>query len=154
MRIKQIKKVSENLNKRGRIKGKNKKETKMLKDACMHHVYKRNGKLKPIVFRNEDYLICRGCAKRIIPKVFSMEDIKDRYHAWDEVVQNGKYVAAATNAGQEAANILCEAATVDRLTVKTMKKLNKVANKQNQIKRKKKQGSNSSKYYGSWRHKK
>ena len=46
------------LTKKGRLKGKNKKETKALKNACMHHKINRKGKLKPAYFIQDNDCTC------------------------------------------------------------------------------------------------
>ena len=38
--------ITENLSKKGEIKGRNKRQTKVLRGACMHHVINRKGKVK------------------------------------------------------------------------------------------------------------
>ena len=38
--------VTKSINKKGKLKGRNKKETKMLKGMCTHHKINKNGKVK------------------------------------------------------------------------------------------------------------
>ena len=45
-------KITDSLNKRGEIKGRNKKETKNLKAMCMHHKYTKKGKLRPEIIND------------------------------------------------------------------------------------------------------
>ena len=67
--------VTKNLNKKGRIKGKNKKETKALKGMCVHHKLNNKGRIKPtLVGASKGYCYCSLCGARVPTKFFQIED--------------------------------------------------------------------------------
>lgn len=143
--------VSKSLNKKGRIKGKNKKETKALKGACPHHKINRKGRVKPTVYVQDKDCICELCGKRFPAKFFSNEKVDEIVDDFEEFNNQAKYLATAVNQNSEICDFFSEVGVRIVGIKKKYKKVRNVAKKQSDIKkRKKKNRYQGSSQYGSW----
>ena len=139
------------LNKHGELKGKNKKETKVIKDTCMHHKVGKKGKLKSRVNVNDQTAHCTMCDHEFPATLYSKEErsrIVDEY--WG-LVDNTKYMATSIGAGEDTLRCLGEAGVSIENVKKINKKCTKMVRKEDQIaKKKKKNKDNGNSKLGSW----
>jgi hypothetical protein len=154
-KLKVVYQTTKVLNKKGEIKGKNKKETKSLKGACPHHKYNKKMKMKPTIFRTgDDYAICEACGARFPVKVFEDEELNARVKSFEEMNNQAKYIAVAVGAGNEAADYFSKLGSIIKPFQKHYKKIRTVAQKKNSINKKKNKKGNriagGSAQYGSW----
>lgn len=147
---KAITQVNKALSKKGKIKGKNKKETKLLKSICMHHRITRRGKLKPAYYMQGDECICKLCHARFPARFYSKEDVADVVDPMIEMNNQLKYLAAAANLGQKTSDYAANMGAELAIYKKTMKKATAVADKKGKVKKKRKKAYSGSEKYGSW----
>ena len=145
-------KVSKSITKNGKIKGRNKKETKTLKALCTHHRRNKHGKLKAMIFSPDgENCVCPACKGKFPASFYSNDDIKDTITPIEELNQQNKYTAVAINAGNETINFFCQFEVMLKHYPKMAKKVRNVAEKQGQVKDKKnKNRGKGSSMYGSW----
>lgn len=151
-----VAKITANVNKKGYIKARsgNKKETKILEDMCMHHIYNKKGKLKEKTYRNnsDGRMYCSLCGEYIKTTAYKKEEIKELRNKLKVMNNQMKFIAIGIDAGQETEKLLAQFAVQLRKVFKVYGKLTKIANKQNRVKRDKQNNNNksSSTQYGSW----
>ena len=145
-------KVTKAINKKGRLKGHNKKEKKALRGACPHHKINKHGKIRPTIFSNDgEYCICTMCGQRFPAKFYSKQDMKDIVDQMKEFNNQNKYTAVAINAGDNMVDFFCNIGVSLESYVKNAMKAKNVAEKQGNVKDKKKnKNRNGSSMYGSW----
>jgi hypothetical protein len=163
-RIKEIVLVDKSLNKHGEIKGKNKKETKMLRKSCVHHKYNKKGNIRSVTFpvNNPDtefmerygeskFFVCRRCGKMIRLHTYNKKEVKEILAPVYDCLETEKFIAAATNAGQGVVSYLVGTQIqLDKLP-KVAGKLDKIASKKSKLASKKKSRDQyKSSQYGSW----
>lgn len=150
--------VSKALNKKGKIKGKNKKETKYLERACTHHYINKKGKEKPAYFNNSNgECICELCGRSFQTKIDTKEDVRNKLEAARSLADQAAAVAVAGHLGEKAVdkfvNLKVLLAEFPKDYSRTMKAISKADN----IKKKKKKNNNGgggSSQYGGWSNKK
>jgi hypothetical protein len=147
--------ISKAINKKGKIKGKNKKETKFLLRACAHHRINRKGKLKPAFINNSNgKCVCELCGQSFPTKPATKAEIREMIQPVMESLNQATAVVVAGNLGDKAANRFVELkvalAEFPKYYSRTMKAISKADN----IKKKKKNngGDNGggSSQYGGW----
>lgn len=150
MKSKAIMTVTKSVSKKGRLKGKNKKETKMLKGMCPHHKLNKHGKVKPTVFSNDnESLICEMCGARFPGSFFSNSKIKEIVRDMQTLNDQNKYIAVAVGAGEGTIDYFAQMGIALQTYKKNSKKLRNVAEKSSKVKKKSKQRTGSESY-GSW----
>ena len=150
-RTKSVEQISKNVSKKGRIKGKNKKETKALIGMCPHHKYNKNGKLKPTIFSNDgEYCIGAMCGAKFPASFYKNEEIGEIVAEMKQINNQNKFTAVATNAGNEMNDYFAQMGVMLQYYKKNSKKVRNVAEKQGRVKEKKKKQSSGSSMYGSW----
>ena len=149
---KPVKLVTEALNKKGALKGKSKKETKVLKALCPHHKYSKKGKLKPTIFNNGDgTCVCTMCGKKFPASLYNNENLGQIVGDMKTLNEQSKYMAVATGAGPATIDYYSQFGVMIGNYKKSYKKLRNVIAKQDSIKqKKKKRAGTTSAQYGSW----
>lgn len=143
--------ISKNLSKHGKLKGKNKKETKALKAAYPFHKINKKGRVVPTTFIQNGYNIDTVTSKRFPARFFSKDEIKDKLENMEELINQGKFFSVATNAGDGMVDYFCKFAVEFSRFKKNFKKVSKIATKQSSFKDKKKnKNKDVSSSYGSW----
>ena len=144
--------ISHNLNKHGEIKVKgNKKKTKELKEACTHHKYTKKGKLHDMLYRSEGKAYCVGCGEYIRTEVYTNDEIRKLRKDMITYFNQNKFLVLATNASPKIEKFYGTFGMMLKAFFKTSKKVNKVAQRQSDYKkRKKKETENTSQSFGSW----
>lgn len=149
--IKPIMDVTKALDRYGKLKGKNKKETKILKYSCVHHRYNRKGtKVKTTARSVGNTLVCSACKQEIAKQFFAKDQVKDICRELREVVEQGKYLAVACNTSAETINYFSKFAVELHMFPKAYTRLAEIANNRGKVKKKKKDMSGS-RAYGSWK---
>ena len=143
------------INKKGELKGSNKKETKSLRGGCVHHKYNKHGNPKATIFINDGSTCNCTLCKGSFPAVFY--DNKSIHDIVDEMVElnnHNKYIAVASNAGEEVVEYFSMIGSMLAFYPKNSKKVRNVAQKQDNVKKKKKHhNGGGSSAYGSWNQK-
>lgn len=150
---KSVMKVTKSINKKGKLKGHNKKETKMLKGICPHHRINKHGKVKPTIFSNDgEYCICTMCGAKFPAKFFTNDEIKTLINDMEEMNNQNKFTSVATNSGDQMVDYFGQFGVMLKVYKKNAKKLRNVAEKEGKIRNKKKNknGGSGSSSYGSW----
>nr|DAN38496.1 MAG TPA: DnaK suppressor protein [Caudoviricetes sp.] len=153
-----VTKITAMLNKKGKIKGKDKKETKTAKASCPHWRINKKGKQVPNIDVVGDYAICRGCGSKIPLQFYDNDHLKEVINNMKELNDQAKFLSVATNSGEEMLGLFSKTGVLLGLYKKRYKKIRKIAEKQSNImggkKNKKKNkgngGGTSSDAYGSW----
>lgn len=147
-----VKAVTAHLNKKGKLRGKNKKETKMLYSICQHHIVSQNGKVKARISNNDGMCTCKICGEQFPAAPFSNTEVKDAIGSVKQIVNQAKFLATALNAGEDTTKAFSEDAVMLQTLSKRYKRITKIAKKQGDMKKKKKGNGNNngSQQLGSW----
>ena len=149
-KAKSVIQVTKSLNKKGKLKGRNKKETKMLKGVCPHHRLNKHGKIKPTIFSNDgESIICELCGARFPASFFSNDAMKDIVSEMKSLNDQNKFTSVAIGAGDATVDYFAQMGVALQSYVKNSKKLRNVAEKQTKVKKKSKSSAGSG-AYGSW----
>jgi hypothetical protein len=155
--FKAVSAISKSLNKKGKIKGKNKKETKYLMRACTHHYYNRKGKLKPAFINNSNgECICELCQRSFQTKPETKADVKDKLNPILSLANQAVTAAVAGNLGDKAVDKFVNLKVLLEEFPKDYSRTMKAISKEDNIKKKKKNnngGGGGSSQYGGWSHK-
>lgn len=136
----------------GKLKGNSKKETKLLKATCNHHIYTKKGNQKPMIHNNGDgTAVCPMC-KAIIPtKLMDDATVKSATEKVTRIVNQAKFLNIAIDGGTEADKFLVDTAVHLMQISKVYSKIRKVASKKDAMKgKKKKNRNNQGSSLGSW----
>ncbi len=138
--------------KNGKLKGKNKKETKIMKMRCMHHVYDKKDRVKPTVKPYKGHLICTMCKQDIVTEFYSKAYVKKSVEPVMDIVQQAKYLAVACNTSNETISFISDLSVQLGLLPKTYDRLVDLGSTQGKSKKKKKEKDEwaGSRSYGNW----
>lgn len=142
--------ITRNVNKKGKLKGKNKKETKFLKASCPHNKITKSGKLKSTVSINDNYCICELCGKRFPASFYDDSEIKNVVNSMIELNNQNKFTATAANCGEETVKYFSNMGVILDSYKKRSKKTRNLAKKTSAMKKKKHGNNNNYNSYGSW----
>ena len=150
--LKAVSAVSKSLNKKGKIKGKNKKETKYLKRACTHHHYNRKGKLKPDFFNNSNgECICTLCNRSFPTKPETKENVRNHLETTLGLANQAVTAAVAGGLGEKAVDKIVNLKVLLEEFPKDYSRIMKAISKEDNIKKKKKNtNGGGSSQYGGW----
>mgnify|MGYP006873022961 CR=1 FL=1 len=150
-RCKSIKAYSSKLSKKGRIKGKNKKETMTLRGMCCHHIITKKGKLKPTLETyDKDTKICRVCTHTFNPNFHEGDKLRQTIDNGREIIDQMKFALVALGAKPETIDFVCQAGGYWEHIEKLYKKTVSIVKKRNSLKVKNKK-SDRSKIFNEWR---
>lgn len=153
-RNKIIARITESRNKHGKIKGKDKKETKALKYMCFHHYYSKKGNIKPATINdNNGHIVCEMCGRTINTEIRKDSDIEEMIRNMMNIVDQTKFIVEASGMGAEAEDYLAKFSVELMKFKKVYKNVTKVALKNENVKTKKKKQKSSgsgSENFGSW----
>lgn len=144
--------ISNSLGKKGRIRGKSKKETKQLLAICPHHVYSKKGKLKPTIDYDNGTCTCYLCGATFSAAPYDNAEFNKKHDDMTEIIDQAKFMSVEIGGGAETNEFLSSYAAQHKKFKKVYGKIKDVAVKQSKIKKSKKKKSNSggSSRYGSW----
>lgn len=151
--FKAVSAVSKSLNKKGKIKGKNKKETKYLTRACTHHYYNRKGKLKAAFFNNSNgECICELCGRSFPTKPETKSDVRGKLETVLGLANQAVTAAVAGSLGEKAVDKFVNLKVLLEEFPKDYSRTMKAISKEDNIKKKKKNnnGGGGSSQYGGW----
>ena len=152
-----VKIITQSLNKHGEIKGRDKQETKNLKDMCMHHKLTKKGVLRPAIYNDGNGVCtCELCGKKFTTHLATKGEIKDVTANLMQYVDQAKYSTVAADLGKQTEGYLADLSIKVRQFKKVYSRVKKAINKKENTKKKKKKsrrGNNGSDSdsFGSWR---
>lgn len=150
-----IAKISENVNKHGKIKCKNKKMTKEFKNMCFHHVINKRGKVKPRIHNNgSGKCTCSMCSHSFTTKLKSKVEITELNNEYMEAVDQAKFITAAAGLGRETEEYLANLSVSVGKFPNVYNKIKHQAEKSESVKKNKnrsKTKNNSYSAMGGWR---
>ena len=153
-KIKEVERITKNINKKGKIKGKNKKETKFLKVTCPHHYYNRKGKLKPMFFNtNDGYCVCEKCGAKIPTKIEDKATVKDYIEPVIGVTDQAITMAVSAGLSDKAVTELTAFKIGLNKFPKLYKKISTAVSREENLRCKKnkgRKGGGGSSQYGNW----
>ena len=144
--------IKANTRKNGKIRGKNKKQTRILKGACCHHLPNNKGKIKPTISNDGKMTCtCRVCGASFKGKPYSKQDVENKMKGMVELDNQLKYLAVAVNAGGDMVRYSSELGSMLACFPKYYRNVVSIAEKAENVrkKKKKKRGSDYSNV-GSW----
>ena len=148
---KSIIQVTKHLNKKGRLKGKNKKETKALKGMCPHHKITKRGKVKPTIFNQDGkYCICYMCGQEFPMNFYKNEELDEIIGNMKELNNHNKYTSVATNSGDGMVDFFANVGVALEQYKKNAKRVRNVASKEHNVKRRRNNKATGSSQFGSW----
>ena len=148
-----VRKTSGTLNKKGEIRGNNKRETKTLKKSCTHFIVNKKGKLKSPTDIIDGKCHCYACGADFRCKLYKKDEIKEICNDTIEMINHFKFLSVATGADEETVNFLVHLAVEFGKLPKVARKLTEMAEKQEKIKgnnKKNKYNNGGSESLGSW----
>lgn len=146
--------IDQNTTKHGKIRGKNKRQTKVLRGACVHHTLNKKGRIKPTVTNDgKSTCTCRRCKYSFKGRPYSRTEVQERVDGTKEVVNQLKFMAVAVNAGPDAIRYSSELGSMLELLPSNYKKIGSIAEKAERVRNKKKKEKNGADFsaIGSWR---
>lgn len=152
-KIKAVSAITKAMNKKGKIKGKNKKETKYLMRACTHHYYNRKGKLKPAYINDSNgSCVCELCGRKFPTKPETKAEVKDRVSPVLGLVNQFVTVSVAGDLGEKAIDTGVNLKVLLEEFPKHYSRAMKAVSKADNIKKKKNNngGGGGSSQYGGW----
>lgn len=141
---------TQKLNKHGELRGKNKQETKIIKDTCMHHKIGKKGKVKARIDLDGNQAHCTMCDHEFTATPYSSEDRKRIIGDMWDLTDQTKFMAAAVGADENTQRTIAEFAVGINNIKRINKKLTKIVEKEDMVNKKRKKNKNSSQQLGSW----
>lgn len=147
--------ITNNLNKHGEIKGKDKRETRALLNSCPHHKINKHGKIKAMYSYDSEAgtCTCKMCHQTWPATVEDVDVIKKEVKAIQAHVNQAKLFNVAVNGGENSQRYLAETSIHLANFPKLYERLSKAVSKQDKLKKKKKKDRRNigSSQFGSWR---
>lgn len=135
--------VTDRSGKKGKFHG-TKKEKKVLEWICPHTKYRKKGKKAPFILNDgKNYCRCLLCGQRFPAKFLKSNEVQNRVNATQEVVTQAAFVNQSINGGDDMARELAETSLHLMNVGKNYKKLAQVAEKKDNLNKKKKNRNRS-----------
>lgn len=152
-----VRQVTNSLTKHGKIKCKDAKKEKNLKNACMHHLYTKKGKLRAAIEKTGDTCTCTACNHSFNTYLCQKKEVKEILEPTWALIDQAKYLSTAARLGKNAEKYLARLSIDLGNFPKTYEKITKIVSEKEKSKSKKKKGKNkkgfsggSSSQLGSW----
>lgn len=150
-----INEYSKYVTKKGDIKGKNKKHTKILRDSCAHWFQdpKKRRDREPTLFSTSSGIkVCELCGAEVSPHFYSNKEVKDIVNEARTMTNQMKFMAVSVNASNEDLNFITQTHIQLGRLKKYYKKMRKAASIRYKAsgKKGKSRGKNSSEF-GAWK---
>lgn len=143
--------VSKHLNKKGQLKGGDKKKTKALRSICVHHAINKKGKQKARIHdAGNGNCQCAICRDKFKADFYTDKEYADGYASFKPQISQAKMMAISVGADKETVRRLCELNLYVDRSQGIMKSLRKVAQKQDAKKNKKKKKTRKNNL-GAWK---
>lgn len=143
-------KITDSLNKKGKIKGKSKKETLILKGACEHHRLNGKGKARQRVYVTNHVAHCKMCGASFRTDLYNDEELMKVLDNMKELNNQAKFMVKAIDGGKDLEHFFCSMGANLNLYKKFYKNVSKVVDKIDHSKKKKKKNYTNSSEYGTW----
>ena len=145
--------ISANVTKKGKLKGKNKKETKELKAKCEHWRFNKKGKKKPTIYNAGDgTCTCTMCGAKFSASPYKDDELTKIFDDINKVINQAKFMSVAIGA-DDAAELFSGTSVALKNSKKAYKKVRNVAIKSSKLGGKKKknhENGGGSSQFGSW----
>lgn len=142
--------TTKHVNKKGEIKGKDKKETNLLKGACLHHTISKSGKkIKARLDVDGEYCTCRMCKEKMRKSFYTDNEINEVMVPAKQFVSQLKMMTAAIGADLPTQRRVVSIALGLNEAPKIYKKEREIAEKQEK-KGKKKKNKDRNTAFGAW----
>lgn len=143
--------ITESLSKKGEIRGRSKKQTKVLRGACVHHVINRKGKVKARIWNDgKSVCTCTLCKFKFGTKLFDDKSLDAEVNAIQRLNNQAKFLATAAGADEETVRFFSEMGSKLMFYGKSYRKLRSVVEKRDSISKKKTKNKTGSQNFGSW----
>ena len=151
-KVKSFATFNDHISKKGKIKGKNKKEKKILKGMCPHFRVTKNGKLKNMVINNgQKQCVCKLCGEVFPARFYEDEELDKIISEFKKTLNENKYIAVQVNGGAKTTEYLMQLGGMVSQYPKISKRLRDVAQKKGKVKHNKdKKNGYKSNIYGDW----
>ena len=149
-----INEVSKHVTKKGVIKGRNKKETRLLRQTCPHWIRTKKNEIDPALFSTSSGAqVCECCGEEVSTHFFSKAEVKNIIGAFTTLTNQMKFLAVSVNASNDDLNFIIDTHIRAPRLNKYYKKMKKIAQVQYRVsdKKKKKGAVKSSSDFGGWR---
>lgn len=144
--------ITEHVTKKGRLKANNKKDYKVLRGACVHHVITRKGRLRATVSNNgKRECYCRICDRKFPTTPYEDVQLDNTIGGMRDLNNQSKFMNTAIGGGQESQRFFSEFGSMIELYKGRYQKLLKVAKKADGLKKKKKKRTSAGSTFGSWK---
>lgn len=145
--------ITEHLSKKGRLKASDKKQERILRGACVHHMINKAGKLKPTVSNNgKRECFCRICRSSFSTVPYDDGTVSNVVSEMKGLNNQAKFMITAIGGGNESQRFFSELGSMLEMYPSRYVKVLKVAKKADGIRRKKKKKKSSgASSYGSWK---
>ena len=143
--------ITESLNKKGKIKAKGKKETAILKGACNHHKLNGKGKPRQQIYVQNRVAHCKMCNASFRTDLYTSEEVHKIVDQFKELNNQAKFMIKAIDGGRELEQFFSSMGANLNLYPKFYKNTAKIVDKiDNNKKKKHKKNHGGSSEYGSW----
>jgi len=145
--------IKANTTKKGKIQGRNKHETRIMKGACPHHTINKKGKIVPTLVSDRDnskYRICRLCGARVEPTTYTKDELSKKLQGAIDVDNNMKFLSVAANSGESMVRFSSELGSMLKLVKKYYRSIAKTVEKREKIKNKNNKKNRGNDSLGSW----
>lgn len=151
-----VARVTEALNKKGRISKGSKKEVRMLRYACPHHMFdKKKGKVVPTLGKsgggNGKMLYCNACKASFTGQILTDKEVDNGMRKAQDIVQQLKFLIHAAGGSQEDVRYVTNAAVAIYQLPGVYKKARKIVEKKQKLGKKDKRNTKKqSNQFGAW----
>lgn len=147
--------LTEKCNKKGELRGNNKKDTKNLKEMCVHHRLNKKGKVKPQITSEGGRCHCKMCSSKFPTLILKQDKLVAIQKPYKEYINQAKFMATAADLGDDAIQFLAKYSVDSAKFIKLYGKIANAVEKHDSVKKKKKNkggngGGSGSSSYGSW----
>lgn len=150
-KVKSFTTFNDHISKKGKIKGKNKKETKILKGMCPHVKISKKGKVKNMIINNrKGACVCQLCGKTFPANFYSDEDYARIIDDFEKSVNQTKFMAVQVNGGTKTIDYTMQLGGMLSQYKKIATRLRDISKKQGKVKDKHKKRDTSRNVYGEW----
>ena len=143
--------ITESLSNKGEIRGRSKKQTKVLKGACVHHVINKKGKIKARIHNDgKSVCTCLLCKFKFGTKLYEDKALDAEINGFQRLNNQAQFLAVAAGADEETVRFFSEMGSKTMFYAKSYRKLRSIVERQDSISKKKTKNKTGSQNFGSW----
>lgn len=146
--------ITNALTKKGKIKGRNKKETKLLRDSCVHHLWDKRERcyISPIFSNADGTRVCEMCGAKFSSHFYENAELKNVIRPMLELTNQLKFMTVAIGADNKTVDAVVQAHVLNKRLAEIYKNCRKVAASKSKVKKYKKGKKHQAlNQYGSWK---